>query len=54
VDPRVLQSAVFEPVRKDPSFTEELRRLEAGVWPRVQEQKNRIESSEGTTPLAYR
>ena len=52
VDPRVLQSAVFERVRKDPGFRDELRRLEDGVWPRVQEQKNRIESSEGTTPLA--
>jgi TolB-like protein/tetratricopeptide (TPR) repeat protein len=52
VDPRVLQSAVFEQVRKDSSFSQELRRLEDGVWPRVQEQKNRIESSEGTTPLA--
>jgi serine/threonine-protein kinase len=52
VDPRVLQSAVFERVRNDASFRAELRRLEEGVWPRVLEQKNRIESSEGTTPLA--
>ena len=54
VDPRVLQSEVFERVRKDPSFTDALRRLQDGVWLRVQEQKNRIESSEGTTPLAHR
>jgi len=35
-------------------YQAEIRRLQEGIWPRVQEQKQRIESSEGTTPLASR
>ncbi|MGQ0703603.1 MAG: protein kinase domain-containing protein [Gemmatimonadales bacterium] len=52
VDPRILQSAVFDRVRRKPGFTEEVTRLEAAVWPRVLEQRQRIESVDGTTPLA--
>jgi len=54
IDPRVLRSAVFAKMERNPQFQAEIRRLQEGIWPRVQEQKQRIESSEGTTPLASR
>ena len=54
IDPRVLQSGVFESMRRDPGFQAELERLTQGVWPRVLEQKHRIEVSDGSTPLAFR
>ncbi len=54
IDPRVLRSAVFAKLEGDPRFQAEVRRLQDSVWPRVQEQRQRIESSEGSTPLARR
>ncbi len=52
IDPRVLRSAVFAKVERDPKFQAEIRRLQDAIWPRVQEQRERIETSEGSTPLA--
>ena len=52
VDSRIVQSDIYDRVRDAPGFQEELRRLEAAVWPRVLEQRQRIEASDGTTPLA--
>ena len=52
IDSRIVQSSVFDRVRGTDGFQEELRRLEAAVWPRVLEQRQRIEAPDGTTPLA--
>jgi len=54
VDQRIVQSGVFDRVRGVPGFTEELQRLQAAVWPKVLEQRQRIENADGTTPLALR
>ena len=52
VDSRIVQSDIYDRVRDAPGFREELRRLEESVWPRVLEQRPRIEASDGSTPLA--
>jgi hypothetical protein len=52
IDPRVLRSAVFAKLERDPRFQQEVQRLQDAVWPRVQELRQRVESSESSTPLA--
>jgi eukaryotic-like serine/threonine-protein kinase len=52
VDQRILQSAVFDPVRDAPGFSVELARLQDAVWPRVVEQRKRQEESASSVPLA--
>ncbi|HLG06257.1 MAG TPA: protein kinase [Gemmatimonadales bacterium] len=54
VDPRILKSTIYDRVRGAPGFAEEVRRLQDGVWPRVLEQRQRIQGAEGTTPLSER
>ncbi len=54
IDQRLIQSGLFDKVRKMPGFENELRRLEEGTWPRVLEQRQRLESSDGTVPFAVR
>ncbi|HEU5220364.1 MAG TPA: hypothetical protein VFU23_17010, partial [Gemmatimonadales bacterium] len=52
VDQRIVQSGVFDRVRQAPGFLEELTRLQNGAWPRVMEQRRRLDESDGATPLA--
>ena len=47
IDQRVVQSGMFDKVRKTPGFESELRALEAAAWPRVLEHRARMASSEG-------
>jgi hypothetical protein len=47
IDQRVVQSGVFDKVRKAPGFESELRALEAATWPRVLEHRGRLEASGG-------
>jgi tetratricopeptide (TPR) repeat protein len=54
VDQRIVQSGVFDPVRSAPRFSAELQRLQDAVWPRVLEDRRRVEEDAGTTPLAAR
>lgn len=41
VESRVLQSALFDAVRSDPTFAREVQSIQSGIWPRV-EQAGRI------------
>jgi hypothetical protein len=54
VDQRIVQSGVFDPVREAPGFSGELARLQEAVWPKVLEQRKRVEESAGSVPLAGR
>jgi len=54
VDQRIVQSGVFDPVREAPGFSGELARMQDAVWPRVLEQRKRVEESAGSVPLAAR
>lgn len=54
LDQRIVQSGVFDPVRDAPGFSEELPRLQDAVWPKVLEQRKRLEESAGSVPLAER
>ena len=54
IDQRLIQSGLFDKVRKTPGFANELRRLQDQAWPRVLEQRQRLESSEGAVPFAVR
>ena len=54
IDQRLIQSGLFDKVRKTPGFESELRRLQDQAWPRVLEQRQRLESSEGAVPFAAR
>lgn len=51
-DQRIVQSGVFDRVRETPGFSEELSRLQDAAWPRVLEQRRRLDESEGGMPLA--
>jgi serine/threonine-protein kinase len=52
IDSRILQSGVYDQVRSSPGFQEDLRRMLEAVWPRVLEQRRRLQEAGGTTPLA--
>jgi TolB-like protein/tetratricopeptide (TPR) repeat protein len=52
IDQRIVQSGVFDKVRKRAGFETELRRLQDETWPRVLEQRQRLESSESGVPFA--
>ena len=54
IDPRIVQSGVFDPVRNAPGFPGELQRLQDAVWPRVLEQRQRLHDADATVPLALR
>jgi TolB-like protein/tetratricopeptide (TPR) repeat protein len=54
VDQRIVQSGVFDPVRESRGFSEELARLQDAVWPKVVEQRKRLEEAAGSVPLAER
>jgi eukaryotic-like serine/threonine-protein kinase len=54
IDPRIVQSGIYDRVRSAPGFAAELERLQDGVWPQVQEQRQRIQETDGGTPLAFR
>jgi hypothetical protein len=54
IDQRIVQSRIFDKVRKTAGFESELRRLQDATWPRVLEQRKRLESSEGGVPFAAR
>jgi len=54
VDQRIVQSGVFDRVRKAPGFSTELSRLQDAAWPRVLEQRRLLEESDGGMPLASR
>jgi tetratricopeptide (TPR) repeat protein len=54
IDQRLIQSGLFDKVRKTAGFESELRRLEEATWPRVLDQRQRLESSEGAVPFAAR
>jgi serine/threonine-protein kinase len=51
VDQRIVQSGVFDRVRQTPGFSEELARLQDAAWPRVMEQRQRLDESDGGMPL---
>ncbi|HEX7025328.1 MAG TPA: hypothetical protein VF187_10970, partial [Gemmatimonadales bacterium] len=52
IDQRIVQSGVFDRVRKTPGFEDELKQLQDAAWPRVLEQRQRLEASENGIPLA--
>jgi hypothetical protein len=52
IDQRIVQSGAFDKVRKAPGFEAELMRLQDAAWPRVLEQRQRLESTETGVPLA--
>ena len=52
IDLRIVQSGVYDRVRNAPGFQLELQRLQDAVWPRVLEQRQRLEETDGTTPSA--
>ncbi|HJR34981.1 MAG TPA: hypothetical protein VJ817_08550, partial [Gemmatimonadales bacterium] len=54
IDQRIVQSRVFDKVRKTAGFQSELRRLQDETWPRVLEQRKRLESPEAGVPFAAR
>ena len=54
IDQRLIQSGLFDKVRKTAGFEAELRRLQEGTWPRVLEQRQRLETSDGAVPFAVR
>ena len=54
IDQRIVQSGIYDRVRAAPGFQQELQRLQDAVWPKVVEQRQRLQSVDGTTPLAAR
>jgi serine/threonine protein kinase/Tfp pilus assembly protein PilF len=52
IDQRIIQSKVFDKVRKTAAFETELRRLQDETWPRVLEQRKRLESPDAGVPFA--
>ncbi len=52
MDQRIVQSGVFDRVRQAPGFSGELSRLQEAAWPRVLEQRQRLQESDGSTPFA--
>lgn len=52
VDQRIVQSGVFDRVRNAPGFLTELQRLQDAVWPRVLEERQRLEGAGEAVPLA--
>jgi len=42
VDSRLLDSALFDPVRDDPAFTTTLDEVRANAWPRIQQELGRL------------
>ena len=52
IDQRLVQSGLFDKVRKTPGFESELRRLQEATWPRVLEQRQRLDSPDATVPFA--
>jgi serine/threonine-protein kinase len=54
VDQRIVQSGVFDRVRQAPGFSTELQRLQDTVWPKVLEQRQRLQDSGETSPVAAR
>jgi TolB-like protein/tetratricopeptide (TPR) repeat protein len=54
VDQRIVQSGVYDRVRLAPGFQDELSRLQDAAWPRVMEQRQRLDESDGGMPLAVR
>ena len=54
VDQRIVQSGVYDRVRAAPGFSEELTRLQDAAWPKVLEQRQRLDASDGGLPLAAR
>jgi tetratricopeptide (TPR) repeat protein len=52
VDQRIVQSAVFDRVRGATGFAAELQRIQDAVWPRVLEERQRLDGSGEATPLA--
>ncbi len=51
VDQRIVQSGIFDRVRAAPEFTQRLTELQDAAWPRVLEQRRRLEAAAGTTPF---
>jgi len=54
VDQRIVQSGVFDKVRRAAGFSAELQRLQDTVWPKVLEQRQRLQDSGETSPVAAR
>ncbi len=52
IDLRIVQSGVYDRVREAPGFQSGLRRLLDTVWPRVLEQRRRIQDAGATSPIA--
>ena len=52
IDLRIVQSGVYDPVRRSPGFEQELQRLLDAVWPRVLEQKQRLENASSGVSMA--
>ena len=51
VDQRIVQSGIFDRVRAAPGFTQRLTELQDAAWPRVLEQRRRLEAAAGTMPF---
>ena len=51
VDQRIVQSGIFDRVRAAPEFTRQLEALQDAAWPRVLEQRRRLDAAAGTTPF---
>ncbi|HEV8356593.1 MAG TPA: protein kinase [Gemmatimonadales bacterium] len=54
VDQRIVQSGVFDRIRRVTGFGRELEDLQNAVWPRVLEQRRRLDAAAGTTPFGFR
>jgi len=52
IDQRIVQSGLFDKVRRTPGFESELLRLQNQAWPKVLEQRQRLDASEGGIPFA--
>ena len=52
VDQRIVQSGVFDRVRNAPGFAAELQRIQDAVWPRVLEERQRLDGGGEAIPLA--
>ena len=52
IDQRLVQSGLFDKVRKTPGFERELRQLQEATWPRVLEQRQRLDAPDATVPFA--
>jgi serine/threonine-protein kinase len=54
IDLRIVQSGAYDRVRGAPGFEPELNRLQEAVWPRVEEQRRRLDSAAASVPVAVR